>query len=194
MGIACLKEQGYNAFEEVEVKVAQSCPSLCDFRDCTVHGVLQPRILQWVVFPFSRGSSQPRGQTQVSHTAGKFFTGWATGEAFLLNAIALSKKKKKNVAWGLWHLFYLATYHAKSLQSCLTLCNPMDFSLPGCSVRGIPQARILERVAVPSPGCLPGPGIAPVGTLPLAPPGKPCSLSLSLFSCEVVSDSWDCGL
>ena len=39
---------------------------------------------------------------------------------------------------------------AKSLQSCLTLCNPMDCSPPGFSVHGISQARILERVAVPS--------------------------------------------
>ena len=34
--------------------------------DCIVHGILQARILQWVAFPFSRGSSQPRNRTQVS--------------------------------------------------------------------------------------------------------------------------------
>ena len=45
---------------EVEVKVAQSCPTLCDPMDYTIHGILQARILEWVVFPFSRGSSQPR--------------------------------------------------------------------------------------------------------------------------------------
>ena len=39
---------------------------------------------------------------------------------------------------------------AKSLQSCLTLCDPMDYSLTGCSVHGILQARILEWVAMPS--------------------------------------------
>ena len=39
--------------------------------------------------------------------------------------------------------------HAKSLQSCLTLCDPMDRSLPGSSVHGILQARILEWGAVP---------------------------------------------
>ena len=37
---------------------------------------------------------------------------------------------------------------ARSLQSCLTLCNPLDRSPPGCSVRGILQARILEWVAI----------------------------------------------
>ena len=39
------------------------------------------RILEWVAFPFSRGCSQPRVQTQVSHIAGRFFTSWATREA-----------------------------------------------------------------------------------------------------------------
>ena len=47
------------------------------------HGILQARILEWVAFPFSRGSSQPRDQTQVSRIAGRFFTSWATREACL---------------------------------------------------------------------------------------------------------------
>ena len=42
-----------------EVKVTQSSPTLCDPMDYTVHGILQARILEWVAFPFSRGSSQP---------------------------------------------------------------------------------------------------------------------------------------
>ena len=46
----------------------------------TVHGILQVRILEWVAFPFSRGSSQPRDQTQVSHIAGRFFTSWPPGK------------------------------------------------------------------------------------------------------------------
>ena len=44
-------------------------------------GVLQARILEWVVMPFSRGSSQPRNETKVSHIAGRFFTVWASREA-----------------------------------------------------------------------------------------------------------------
>ena len=43
----------------MKVKVAQSCPTLCEPKDYTVHGILQARILEWVAFPFSRGSSQP---------------------------------------------------------------------------------------------------------------------------------------
>ena len=46
-----------------------------------VHGILQARIMEWVAFPFSRGSSQPRDQTRVCYTAGSFFTIWATREA-----------------------------------------------------------------------------------------------------------------
>ena len=49
--------------------------------DYTVHGILQARILGWVAFPFSKGSSQPRDQTQISSTAGRFFTSWPTREA-----------------------------------------------------------------------------------------------------------------
>ena len=49
--------------------------------DYTVHGILQARTLDWVAFPFSRGSSQPRDQTQVSYIAGGFFTSWVTREA-----------------------------------------------------------------------------------------------------------------
>ena len=57
-----------------EVKVVQSCPAHCDLMDYRVHGILQARILEWVAFPFSRGSSQPRDRTQVCHIAGGFFT------------------------------------------------------------------------------------------------------------------------
>ena len=58
----------------MKVKVAQSCPTLCEPMDYIVHGILQARILEWVTFPLSRGSSQLRDQSQVSHTAGGFFT------------------------------------------------------------------------------------------------------------------------
>ena len=58
----------------MKVKVTQWCLTLCDPMDYTVYGILQARILQWVAFPFSRGSSQPRDRTQVSRMAGGFFT------------------------------------------------------------------------------------------------------------------------
>ena len=71
--------------KKVKVLVAQSCPTLCDPMDCSplgssVHGILQARILEWIAIPFSRGSSWPRDRTQVSRTAGGFFTSWSTRE------------------------------------------------------------------------------------------------------------------
>ena len=57
-----------------EVKVTQLCLTLCDPMDYTVHEILQARILEWVALPFSRGSSQPRDRTQVSHISGGLFT------------------------------------------------------------------------------------------------------------------------
>ena len=64
---------------------------LCDPMDYTVHGNLQVRILEWVAFPFSRGSSQPRDWTLVSRIAGGFFTSWVTREAcYILRCIKLN--------------------------------------------------------------------------------------------------------
>ena len=65
----------------MKVKVAQFCPILCDPIDYSAQAILQARILKWVAFLFSRGSSQPRNRTQVPHIAGGFFTSWATREA-----------------------------------------------------------------------------------------------------------------
>ena len=44
----------------MKVKVTQSCPTLSDPMDYTIHRILQARILEWVAFPFTRGSSQTR--------------------------------------------------------------------------------------------------------------------------------------
>ena len=66
------------------MKVAQSCLTLCNPVDDTVHGIRQARILQCgVAFSFSRGSSWPVNQTGVSCFANRFFTNWAIREASL---------------------------------------------------------------------------------------------------------------
>ena len=67
--------------KKLKVKVAHSCPTLCNPMDYTVHGILQTRILEWVAYPFSRGPSWPRNQTGVSCIAGRFFTNWTMKEA-----------------------------------------------------------------------------------------------------------------
>ena len=68
-----------NSEKKVKVLVAQSYLTLCNLVDCSspgfsVHGILQARILEWVAIPSSRGFSQARDRTQVSHIAGGFFT------------------------------------------------------------------------------------------------------------------------
>ena len=67
-----------HTYYSVNVKVTQSCPTLCDSMDYTVQGILQARIPGYwnspVAVTFSRGSSQPKDQTQVSRIAGGFFT------------------------------------------------------------------------------------------------------------------------
>ena len=88
----------------MKVKVAESCPTLCNPMDYTVHGILQGRILERVAFPFSRGSSQPRNWTRVSCIAGGRFISWAIVQ---FSSVA---------------------------QSCLTLCDPMNHSMPGLPV------------------------------------------------------------
>ena len=67
-------------------RCAQSCLTLGDPMDysppgSSVHGILQARILDKVAMPSSRGSSQPKDWTQVSHIADRFFTSWASREA-----------------------------------------------------------------------------------------------------------------
>ena len=85
--------EGRGKSESMKVKVAQSCLTLCNPMDYTVHGIFQARILEWVAFPFFRGSSQPRDWTQVSHIAGRFFTSfpifymWTHVRFFLTNGL-----------------------------------------------------------------------------------------------------------
>ena len=81
--------------ERVWVRVAQSCPTLCDpmvwsLTGSSVHVIFQARILEWVVISFSGRSSRPRNQTWVSHIACRLFTIWAIREALNLNLLPTS--------------------------------------------------------------------------------------------------------
>ena len=87
--------------EKSESEVVQSCPTLWDPIDCnlpgsSVHGIFQARILEWVAISFSKGSSPPRDQTQVSCTAGRLFTVWATRESQDI----VSRTQICQVLWG----------------------------------------------------------------------------------------------
>ena len=89
------------------MKVAQSCPTLCNPMDYTVHGILQARILEWVAFPFSRASSQPRDWTQVSRIAGGFLPAEPQG-------------KPKNTSVGSLSLFqWIFMTQESNLVSCI---------------------------------------------------------------------------
>ena len=66
----------HQSYKKKESEVTQSCPTLCNPVECSlpdssIHGILQTRILEWVSIPFSRGSSRPRDQIQVSCIAGR---------------------------------------------------------------------------------------------------------------------------
>ena len=98
-----------------------------------------PRILEWVAYPFPRGSSQPRNWTRVSCIAGEFFTNWATREAQLLKW-STSKKKKilKKKELQVKMIIGYVSCSVKSDSLWLQDCSP-----PGSSVLGILQAKIL---------------------------------------------------
>ena len=113
--------------------VAQSCPTLCDLTDCSlpgssVHGISQARRLERAAIFFFRGSSRPRDQSHISCVSctGFFFTTVPPGKRYAAAAAA-----------------------AKSLQSCLTLCDPRDGSPPGSPIPGILQARTLDIPQTP---------------------------------------------
>ena len=107
-------------------------------RGSSVQGILQVRTLKRIVILSSRGK-QPRDRTCISY----------------VSCINILCGARGNTTWEDQNIF---TASLKSLvdsvqfssvtQLCLTLCDPMDYSLPGPSVHGILQARILAWVAI----------------------------------------------
>ena len=86
----------------------------------SVHGILQARVLKWVVISYFRGSSQPRDWTHVVYTAGRFFIIWATREALkysvhhthcvsweLISNVSFSLKAEYNLLLLRYHLWYI---------------------------------------------------------------------------------------
>ena len=93
-----------------------------------VHGILQARILEWVAFPFSRGSSQPRDRTQVSPIAARFFPSWVTGKSrntgvgslSLLQRIFPTQESNKDLLHCRQFLYQLIKLVVKKLALTLT--------------------------------------------------------------------------
>ena len=146
----------------VKVKVAQSCPTLCYHMDCTctVHGIVQVRILEWVAAAAAKSlqscptlcdpvDSQPTRLLCPRDSPGK---NAGVGCHFLLQCMKVNSE-------------------SEVAQLCLTLHGPVDCSLPGSSIHGSFQARVLEWGAIafsnwsgylfPSPGDLPSLGVEP---------------------------------
>ena len=134
----------------------------CNSMDCSlpgssVHGIFQARILEWVAIALSRKSSRPWDRTCVSCLAGRFFTTEPPAKTEQSTVLWepkgyndwLPRRGKtggfRNIRMGSWRITAAA---AKSLQSCPTLCDPIDGSPPGSPVPGILQARTLEWVAI----------------------------------------------
>ena len=112
-----------------------------------------PGILEWVAYPFSSGSSQLRNWTGVSCTADIFFTSWVTREIDYILFYIILEIFDNSHPWFLKHWEYIFfVYHvlfsrmqmenmksyedqiSSVIQSYLTLCNPMDCSMPGLPV------------------------------------------------------------
>ena len=125
---------GFLSLLESESEVARSCTTLRDPTDCSlpgssVHGIFQARVLEWVAISFSRGPFRPRDRTWVSSIAGDALPSEPPGQPH-----PCLKTEQK--------------FCCSVTRSCLTLCNPVDCSLPGSSVHAISQARILECIAI----------------------------------------------
>ena len=109
---------------------AHLCLTLCDPVDCSppcssVHRIFQARVLEWVAISFSRGSSRPRDQTQVSRIVSK-----------MLYHLSHQGNANLNIS-----LSFRKPFHGSSLpcccsvaQSCLIICHPMNCSKPGLPV------------------------------------------------------------
>ena len=121
--------------------MTNSNPIDCSPPGSSVHGILQGRILEWVVMPSSRGSSPPWDWTQVFCFAGGIFTIWATREALCLSVetfyLVLQKvhlgfhyllQKNLNKLWGQpnnWNLNYTGGFSLNKILSEEDILKPV---------------------------------------------------------------------
>ena len=127
-------------------KPLQSCPTLCDPIDGSppgspIPGTLQARTLEWVAISFSKSKCNSRILIIIHHQ----------GKLCKKSIIERGSRGDLLAGWFAQCLFTIDAAAAESLQSCPTLCDPIDGSPPGSAIPGILQARTLEWVAIPSP-------------------------------------------
>ena len=144
--------------------VSDSCDTMdCSLPDSSVHGIYQARLLEWIAIFFSRESSWLRHQTHVSCIAGGFCTTeplnhWGSPTVQHIAAAAAKSLQScptlcdpipgipqaRTLEW----VAIKVKSESEVAQSCLTLHDPIDCSLPGSSIHGIFQARVLEWGAI----------------------------------------------
>ena len=138
----------------------QLCPTLCDPMAYIVHGILWARILEWVAFPFSRGSSQPRKRTQVSCIGGTFFTVWVSRAKVLwtLQYPAQVAHPLCNISSSSQRASYFPPWVPDILLMCLNYTSPLVCSslLPGRFLIGSSHALFIP--VYPGGRMFPGPG------------------------------------
>ena len=114
----CWPQKATNVSER---EVAQSCLTLCDPMDCSlpgssVHGIFQAIVLEWIAISFSKGSSQPRDQTQVSRIVDRRFTVWATRAVGFSTYTELGDQDLGSFKTGWRRPFPLLLHEAGSLK------------------------------------------------------------------------------
>ena len=157
-----------------EAKITQSCLTLCKPMDYRVHGILQARILEWIAFPFSKGSSQPRDWTRVSCIAGRFFTNRTMREALIkvIQSYTLIKVIQSKL-----RLFVCLSYYLFIWLRCVLVATHKIFvvlcwhSGSGVVVHGI-GCSTAYGILVPQSGIKPVPLAMQGRFLTTGPPGK----------------------
>ena len=150
------------SYRKLQVVCAQSCPTLCDPMNCSlpgssIHGILQARILEWVVIAFSRGSSRPRDSTCltcISRTGSKLLYHWATWEAQIFISImsVIVPDPFREVQCYLYFILHLdstpvfyggiaqvhtaSSWQNKDLNTSLSGSQPQDVSHLGTWLKG----------------------------------------------------------
>ena len=146
-------------------------PMDCSSPGSSFYGISQARILEWITISYSRGSSWPRDQTRISCVScigRRILYHWATWQApittycsccWVTSVVSDSVRPHrrqptrmlrpwdspgKNTGVGCHFLLQCMKVKSEVAQSCPTLSDPMDCSLPGSSIHGIFQARVLE--------------------------------------------------
>ena len=139
----------------MHAKQLQSCPTLCDPMDCSpplssVHEILQARILEWIAMPYSREIFLTQGLNLCLLGLLHWWVGSLplTPPGKPIECLLYTNHSAKSVKCMISFSLHTSYYCCFVAKSCLILCDPMDCSLPGSSVHGISQARVLQWITI----------------------------------------------